>query len=319
MSRVHRNNFRTTLNGSITNVATSITLNDSFAAISSGETLSLTIYGGGLYEIISIPFAGIGTAPTYTGISRGQEGTSAIAWADGSKVECRLSRDSVDTKQDSLSGTAVTSATAVAADLILFQDISNSNALRTETVQNIANLASNQKFVLIDTKTASASSSLDFTGLGDYSDIHFKINSLIPATISTTAFWVQTSSNNGSSYDNSAANYSWASRGYSSGGNTGETFNDSDTKIVLTGSRQLGNNAGNTINGDVHLYNAAGTGFFHALTQHISFFDTTGQINFQVGTGCRKDSSNAVNAIRFLMSTGNITSGTIYAYGIKKS
>jgi len=97
MPRIHFNNFRTTLNGALTNVATSATFNDNLPAIPAGDFVYLTLYAANTFEIISIS-SNTG-APTYT-IARAQEGTSAIPWDDGSTIECRVTADSLDRKQD---------------------------------------------------------------------------------------------------------------------------------------------------------------------------------------------------------------------------
>lgn len=309
MARVHFNNFRTTLNGSLTNVATSITLNTSIPSLSGG-TVYLTLYGGGVYEIISI--ASNAGAPTYTCV-RGLEGTTAVAWADGSKVECRVTRDSIDTKQDLLSGASLTTATVATDDKIIIQDTSNSDNIKTVTTQAVANLFL-PSFVFITSHAASNSATLDFTSLGDYSYVEFVLVDLIPQT-DAQAMTIRTSTNNGSSYDSGASDYSYASNGESStpasvpDGSSGATY--------IKCNASVGNATNEKCSGYIKMFNPTGTGFCMFVGQVASLdFSTLTNVTSVAGT---RRSAADVDAVRFMFASGNIVSGTIYAYGIKKT
>lgn len=98
MSRIHANNFSTTLNGSITNVATSIVLTSvaNFPAIGAGVECHVTITDGTNIEIVK---ATSRSSFTLT-VTRGAEGTTGTAFASGSTVEIRPTADSVDRKLD---------------------------------------------------------------------------------------------------------------------------------------------------------------------------------------------------------------------------
>ena len=88
MARLYANNFSTTLNGAITDVATSMTLTSvtGFPAVGSGDTAQVTLSGGGNIEVV--------TATAISGsvitITRAQEGTSGVAFSDGDTVEIRI-------------------------------------------------------------------------------------------------------------------------------------------------------------------------------------------------------------------------------------
>jgi len=140
MTRIHANNFDTTLNGAITNSATSMTLTSvtGFPAVGSGTTCNVTIEDGANTEIVQCT-AISGSVIT---IVRGQEGTSGVAFGDGSTVSLRATRDSIDSKQDALGGASLTAVTVATDDEVLIQDTSDSNNLKTVTAQSIADLAS---------------------------------------------------------------------------------------------------------------------------------------------------------------------------------
>jgi hypothetical protein len=87
MSRIHANNFGTTIAADITNVATTITLSSTtgLPAIGAGVTANLTLQSGSDIEIV--------TATALSGsditVTRAQEGTSAMPFASGSSISLR--------------------------------------------------------------------------------------------------------------------------------------------------------------------------------------------------------------------------------------
>jgi hypothetical protein len=103
MSRIHANNFETTLNGTITNSATTITLTSvtGFPTIGAGVTCNLTLEDGASVEIV--------TATARSGfnitVTRAAEGTTGLAFADGATVSIRATADSLDRKADLASPT----------------------------------------------------------------------------------------------------------------------------------------------------------------------------------------------------------------------
>lgn len=111
MARVHVNNYSSTLNGSITDVATSavVTSATGLPTLSGSDFYHLTLVNGATVEIVQVT-ARTGTTLT---IVRAQEGTTGVAWADLSTVSLRATANSVDRKQDQ---------TATAGDVIDFGD-----------------------------------------------------------------------------------------------------------------------------------------------------------------------------------------------------
>lgn len=87
MTRLYVNNLSTTLNGAITDSATSMVLTDvsNFPAVGSGDTAQITITNGVDTEIVTATAI---TGSTVT-ITRGQEGTTGTAFADLDTVELR--------------------------------------------------------------------------------------------------------------------------------------------------------------------------------------------------------------------------------------
>lgn len=98
MSRIHANNFGTTIDGAISDSDTSVILTSitGFPSIGAGVTCNLTLQSGSTIEIVT---ATARTSNTLT-ITRGAESTTPVAWADGASISIRPTADSVDRKLD---------------------------------------------------------------------------------------------------------------------------------------------------------------------------------------------------------------------------
>jgi hypothetical protein len=103
MARVHANNFITTLNGAISDSATSIVLTSvtGFPIIGAGTTCNVTLANGSDIEIVT---ATARSSFTLT-VTRGAESTVAKAFASGSTVSIRPTAGSFDGKADLASPT----------------------------------------------------------------------------------------------------------------------------------------------------------------------------------------------------------------------
>lgn len=87
MTRLYTNNYQTSLNGAITDVATTVTVDSvvNLPAIGSGDTCQLTIDDGTNVEVVTAT----SVAGSVITITRGQEGTSGTAFADGTTIALR--------------------------------------------------------------------------------------------------------------------------------------------------------------------------------------------------------------------------------------
>jgi hypothetical protein len=188
------------------------------------------------------------------------------------------------------------------------------------TLTNCTGLPSAQgtSLVLIQRQTASSSSSIDFTtGIDStYDEYVVEFTSVVPA--SNAAFWLRVSED-GSSWKAGASDYNQSAPSTRDDGAAGgATFcSTGDVRIVL--ATTVSNSAADGgAAGTIRLYapsNSAGKkliGFYAAAQYGSGFFSASGFGRYQ-GT------NNAIVGVRFLMSTGNITSGTFALYGVKKS
>lgn len=322
-TRVHFNNFRTTLAADFDNTDTTITLTDNLPSLGADEYTRLTIYFGGNYEILELD-DNTG-APTYTipgGLSgRGLEGTTAQNWVAGQPIECRFTRDSVDSKQDDLSALTPASATVEAADLVFIKDDDDSGNLKGVPASDIAALAPPSAMSLITSKTASSSSSLDFTDLPAASAILFVLTDILPATDNAN-LQIRTSSGTGGSptFDTGGTDYGYGLHGISTASHTASATASNSSILTMASGAGLGisNAAGEVCTGTIYLYDPTGTTAYKFFRGTLGYFNQDALPATYDFNGVRK-STSAVNAVRFFMSTGNIASGTIYAYKISKT
>lgn len=170
--------------------------------------------------------------------------------------------------------------------------------------------------VLIQTQTVSGVATVDFTtGIdGTYETFVVIYSNVVPQT-DNTDLYLRTSSNGGSSFD-AAGNYR-TMFSYWTSGSAGGTFSggNSDTSTFFQMGANLGNATGEQISGHFEFVRG-GTNRFGMHGQHTQESkDARGATGLNGGT--RADSV-AVNAIRMMISSGNI-SGTFSLYGVKKA
>ena len=197
--------------------------------------------------------------------------------------------------------------------------ISNGTTMLSSGAFNV-NLGS---MVLLSEQTASASASISFTtGIDSTYPIYkFEFINIHPSS-DNSFFQFNLSTDSGSNYNvtktttffktQHSENDVYASVDY---------ITDSDL-AQSTAFQQLSTNSGNGADescaGTMTLFNPASTVYvkhFISNTNLYHFEDLSIQ-NFVAGYG---NTTSAINAIRFQMSSGNIDSGTIKLYGIKDS
>lgn len=206
--------------------------------------------------------------------------------------------------------TTPSSATVATDDKVLIKDTSNSDAYRYVTAQSIGNLGAVR---FISSQTASASATLDFTAIGNYSKVIFILNDIIPAT-DNTRLEILTSADN-TNWDTGVSDYEWIFGGLNSAAVDVQTGDNADDSINL--ATGVGNAAGEALSGELTLYNPSGTGHTN-FTGNFSVINAAGALVFQ-HLAARRVSAAAVTGVRFRFVTGNITSGSIYMYGVSKT
>jgi hypothetical protein len=173
--------------------------------------------------------------------------------------------------------------------------------------------------VLLEQHTASNSATLNFTTAisSVFDEYLIEYIDVLPAT-NNTILWMRVSTDGGANYEAGAAVYRTAAfRLHTSAASvvTGGT----NSAFLLSGVDGIYNNAaGGGVVGSCKLFNPGGSNY-KKIIGNATHRDGTNAVQEMVQyNGEWTGATTAVNAVRFLMSSGNITSGTIRIYGFAK-
>lgn len=206
-----------------------------------------------------------------------------------------------------------------AANITAGTSVSITNGTNSITVGKSSGGSGN--WILISTATASASSSINFTGLSStYFMYVIRFSNLAPATDQTT-LWLRTSTNNGSSYDAGASDYNWNTLHLDSSGTQTSSLDTADSSIELMGptggSNEMGNGSNESGSGFIYIFNPSHSKVTYVYMDGF-YFNESGSNNAEWTAGYR-DSTTAVNAVRIMMDSGNIATGDFVLYGVTAS
>jgi hypothetical protein len=175
---------------------------------------------------------------------------------------------------------------------------------------------------LISSQTASNSASISFTsGLtSTYKAYKFVFSSIHPRT-DAVHFQFNLSTDSGSNYNVTKTTTAFGAYHNESGSTANLAYDTAGDLAQSTADQrftphgQVGGDADESISGSMLLFNPASTTYVkHFIATLNNYHDDNFSINpYVAGYG---NTTSAVNAIRFQMSSGNMD-GTIYLYGIK--
>ena len=181
---------------------------------------------------------------------------------------------------------------------------------------------------LIKTLTASSSSTLSFVdGSSDvvldstYPIYVFKFINIHPSANSED-FTFTMSADTGSNYNVTKTTTFFDARHGEDGSDAVLAYSANRDLAQSTNfqmlAREIGNGNDETTSGTLHLFNPSSTTFVkHFISNFNSYYSENYTMNHYVaGYG---NTTSAVDAIQFKMSSGNIDAGTIKLYGIKDS
>ena len=174
---------------------------------------------------------------------------------------------------------------------------------------------------LISTQTASSSATIDFTSGIDstYKEYIFKFINLHPATDNSKLFF-QVTTNGGSSYGVTVTSTVIQTTHDESGSSSSLAYETGLDLAQSTNFQNLGNGEANdndaASSGILRLFEPSSTTFVKHFIGTYSTFDTAPTLIVERVAGYFNTTS-AINAIQFKMSSGNIDSGTITMYGVK--
>jgi hypothetical protein len=174
--------------------------------------------------------------------------------------------------------------------------------------------------VLLSTQTASASASISFTtGIDStYKEYMFIFNNIHPASDAVSLSF-NFSIDGGSSYAVTKTSTQFRSE-HDEGGSSGTlVYRTANDLAQGTGYQRLGDDTGNgndeCCSGYLHLFNPSSTTFVkHFMSANMEYNSANRATNcYAAGYG---NTTSAINAIDFKMTSGNIDAGTIQMFGI---
>ena len=174
---------------------------------------------------------------------------------------------------------------------------------------------------LLETQTASSSATLSFTSDIDdtYDEYVFKFYDLHPAT-DNVQFSFQGSTDGGSSYGVTITSTFFRAYNYEGGTDAALEYDASEDLAQSTSfqilSSQCGNDNDQSCSGYLHLFNPSSTTFVKHFIAKINNYHQ-GDYSMNFFPAGYFNSTSAIDAIQFKMSSGNIDSGDICLYGIK--
>ena len=203
--------------------------------------------------------------------------------------------------------------------VILPAGITNSSV---SAVTSFANASGGGTLVLLSTQTASNSATISFTtGLDStYDEYTFKFINIQPRTDSVD-FTFNLSTDSGSNYNVTKTTTSFWSAHDEADTDTQLTYNITHDLAQSTAfqiiMRTIGNGADENGSGSLQLFNPSSTTYVkHFICRNNYYIADNYSIDFYIaGYG---NTTSAVNAIQFKMSSGNFD-GIIKLYGVKKS
>jgi hypothetical protein len=173
---------------------------------------------------------------------------------------------------------------------------------------------------LISTQTASGSANLSFTSGIDstYKEYVFKFINIHPASDNVN-FQFNLSVDGGSNYNVTKTTATFFGNGTESGSGAQLAYSTGGDLAQGTGYQNLNDTGGNgndeALSGTLNLFDPSNTTFVkHFISRTDVYWSSNGNIDWYVGG--YGNTTSAVNAIDFKMSSGNIDSGVIKLYGI---
>jgi hypothetical protein len=177
--------------------------------------------------------------------------------------------------------------------------------------------------ILISTQTASASATISFTtGLNStYDEYVFKFINIHPAT-DNVGFQFNLSTDSGSNYNVTKTTTNFYAFHDEADTNTGLSYRSDQDLAQGTGFLNLaipiGNDNDQQCSGTLTIFNPASTTYVKHFISINTMSGSGDDVHNNYIAGYANTTS-AINAIQFKMSSGNIDDGIIKMYGVKKS
>lgn len=170
-------------------------------------------------------------------------------------------------------------------------------------------------FVLVEEHTASTSAELDFTTCisSTYDDYELRLVNLLPGTNSQQIL-MQMSTDGGATYDSVAGNYTWAA--IYSGQGTGGFYAGLTSGLQVSHAQADNTPSFGGVTAHISLHAPGSSTTYKHAEWHIEGRDARDPVPSTQLFGGMYISTTAVNAFRFISTSGNLTSGTARCYGL---
>jgi hypothetical protein len=195
------------------------------------------------------------------------------------------------------------------------------NDASVASITGLAQVSAGDGITLISSQTASASASLSFTtGIDStYRTYLFKFINMHPAT-DNVSFDMNMSTDGGSTYNvtkTSAAFRTSHNEADSAAALSYESAQDlaQSTAYQKLFNPDMGNGNDESTSGTLYLFNPSNTTFVKHFLSCVNYYHSA-DYTAEMFIGGYCNTTSAINAIRFQMSSGNIDAGTIHMYGI---
>ncbi len=169
----------------------------------------------------------------------------------------------------------------------------------------------------IASATASASATIDFSSItaSSYSAHMIIFNDVAPATDSVDFYFRMST---GASFKSGASDYTYTGYAVSTSGNGAVTSGGATFIPINDITNKLGTGSNETASGKIIIYNAANASTYKRIYREAIWYSDAPVAVTHNGGGTFVFTT-ACDGFRFLMSSGNIASGTFYLYGLRTS
>ena len=200
--------------------------------------------------------------------------------------------------------------------------VANNQSLSAITA--LPSAVSGGAMTLLETQTASSSSTISFTsGIDDtYDEYVFKFYNIHPATETSFTFQADTGTN--TNYNQTMTSTYFRATHREDAGETDLYYNTSNDQAQATGfktlveSPQIGANNDENLNGYLQIFNPSSSVFVKHFMARISTQNDDGQPGYvhDIFTAGYFNTTTALTRFQFKMGSGNIDAGVIKLYGI---